>query len=61
MLRFGEQLDSQTVNDGPTGQLTPEHAARYIAIYATKSAEDFGLGEHRITPEALPCSMSMTT
>jgi hypothetical protein len=54
VLRFGEQLDTQTVNGGPTGQLTPEHAARYIAKYATKSAEHFGLGHHRITPEALP-------
>jgi hypothetical protein len=54
VLRFGDQLDTQTVNGGPTGQLTPEHAARYIAKYATKSAEDFGLGERRITPEALP-------
>jgi len=52
-LRFGTQLDTQTVNGGPTGQLTPEHAARYIAKYATKSAEDFGLGERRITPETL--------
>ncbi len=54
VLRFGTQLDTQTVNSGPAGQLTPEHAARYIAKYATKSAEDFGLGERRITPEALP-------
>jgi hypothetical protein len=54
ILRFGEQLDTQTVNGGPTGELTPEHAARYIAKYATKSAEDFGLGQRRITPEALP-------
>ncbi|MDQ4092087.1 MAG: hypothetical protein M3143_01310 [Actinomycetota bacterium] len=54
VLRFGEQLDTQTVNGGPAGQLTPEHAARYIAKYATKSAEHFGLGERRITPEALP-------
>jgi hypothetical protein len=53
ILRFGTQLDAQTVNSGPTGELTPEHAARYIAKYATKSAEDFGLGEHRITPETL--------
>jgi len=52
-LRFGTQLDTQTVNGGPAGELTPEHAARYIAKYATKSAEDFGLGERRITPEAL--------
>jgi hypothetical protein len=54
VLRFGEQLDTQTVNSGPTGQLTPEHAARYIAKYATKSAEDFGLGDRRISPETLP-------
>lgn len=53
VLRFGNQLDTQTVNGGPSGELTPEHAARYIAKYATKSAEDFGLGERRITPEAL--------
>jgi hypothetical protein len=31
VLRFGTQLDTQTVNGGPTGELTPEHAARYIA------------------------------
>ncbi|HET9257699.1 MAG TPA: replication initiator, partial [Pseudonocardiaceae bacterium] len=42
VLRFGTQLDTQTVNGGPAGELTPEHAARYIAKYATKSAEDFG-------------------
>jgi hypothetical protein len=54
ILRFGTQLDTQTVNGGPVGELTPEHAARYIAKYATKSAEDFGLGPRRITPEALP-------
>lgn len=53
ILRFGTQLDTQTVNGGPAGELTPEHAARYIAKYATKSAEDFGLGERRITPESL--------
>jgi hypothetical protein len=53
VLRFGTQLDTQTVNGGPTGELTPEHAARYIAKYATKSAEAFGLGQRRTTPEAL--------
>lgn len=54
VLRFGEHIDTQTVNAGPTGELTPEHAARYIAKYATKSAEDFGLGDRRISPETLP-------
>jgi hypothetical protein len=54
VLRFGAQLDTQTVTSGPTGELTPEYAARYIAKYATKSAEDFGLGERRITPDTLP-------
>ena len=53
VLRFGEQLDTQTVNGGPAGELTPEHAARYIAKYSTKSAEDFGVGQRRITPEVL--------
>ncbi|MDQ3762441.1 MAG: hypothetical protein M3460_12390 [Actinomycetota bacterium] len=54
VLRFGTQLDTQTVNGGPSGELTPEHAARYIAKYAAKRADDFGLGQRRITPEALP-------
>jgi hypothetical protein len=54
VLRFGDQLDTQTVNGGPAGELTPEHAARYIAKYSTKSAEDFGVGERHITPETLP-------
>jgi hypothetical protein len=55
VLRFGEQLDTQTVNASPAGELSPEHAARYIAKYAaTKNAEEFGLGDQRITPESLP-------
>jgi len=54
VLRIGMQLDTQIVKSGHTGQLTTEHAARYIAKYATKSAEDFGLGDRRISPETLP-------
>jgi Replication initiator protein, pSAM2 len=50
-LRFGEQTDTQAVN-GP-GELTPDRVAAYVAKYATKSAEDFGLGDRRQTPAAL--------
>ena len=53
-LRFGKQTDTQPINGGPTGELTPERAADYIAKYATKSADDFGLGDRRITLEVLP-------
>jgi hypothetical protein len=54
MLRFGEQTDTQAINGGLVGELTPEHAAAYIAKYATKAADDFGLTGNRITPDALP-------
>jgi hypothetical protein len=53
-LRFGAQTDVQPVNGGPAGELTPERVAAYIAKYATKSAEDFGLGGQRITPATIP-------
>jgi hypothetical protein len=53
VLRFGEQTDVQPVNGGPVGELTPERVAAYIAKYATKSAEDFGLGDRRQAPAAL--------
>ena len=53
-LRFGDQTDIQPINGGPVGELTPERAAAYIAKYATKSADDFGLGDRRITLETLP-------
>ena len=36
--RFGTQTDTQAINDGPAGELTPERVAAYIARYATKSA-----------------------
>jgi hypothetical protein len=34
--------------------MTPERVAAYIAKYATKSAEDFGLGGQRITGGSFP-------
>jgi len=52
-LRFGEQTDTQPVNGGPARELTPDRVAAYVAKYATKSAEDFGLGDRRQTPAAL--------
>ena len=52
VLRFGEQVDAQPVG-GPTGELTPDRVAAYVAKYATKSAEDFGLGERRLTGRVL--------
>jgi hypothetical protein len=53
-LRFGQQTDTQPINGGPAGELTAERAADYIAKYATKSADDFGLGDRRLTLETLP-------
>ena len=53
VLRFGEQVDTQPVNGGPAGELTPERVAAYVAKYATKSAEDFGLGDRRQIGAAL--------
>ncbi len=53
VLGFGRQTDTQPINGGPAGELTPERAAAYIAKYATKSAEDFGLGDRRLSGAAL--------
>jgi hypothetical protein len=53
-LRFGQQTDTQPINGSPAGELTAERAAHYIAKYATKSADDFGLGNQRLTLETLP-------
>lgn len=50
-LFFGDQIDTRPVH--VAGELTPERVAAYIAKYATKSAEDFGLGDRRQTPAAL--------
>jgi hypothetical protein len=52
LLQFGEQVDVQVIG-GTGGELTPERAAAYLAKYATKSAEDFGLGERRLSGLAL--------
>ncbi len=41
------------IGGGPSGELTPERVAAYLAKYATKSAEDFGLGERRLSGLAL--------
>jgi hypothetical protein len=53
LLRFGEQVDVQIIGGGAGGELTPERVAAYLAKYATKSAEDFGLGERRLSGLAL--------
>ena len=53
LLLFGEQTDVQVICGGAGGELTPEHVAAYLAKYATKSAEDFGLGERRLAGRAL--------
>jgi hypothetical protein len=53
-LRFGDQIDVRPVHgtanrDASTGPMHPEMVAAYIAKYATKAADDFGLTPHRIT------------
>jgi hypothetical protein len=56
-LRFGRQVDVTPlrVTDPLTGEaeLTPERVAAYIAKYATKSAEDFGLPSRLTRPADL--------
>jgi hypothetical protein len=53
LLRFGEQTDVQLIGGDTDCELTPERVAAYLAKYATKSAEDFGLGERRLSGLAL--------
>lgn len=64
-LRFGAQLDVRPVNgaaqrEASAGPMHPEMVAAYIAKYATKAAEDFGLAPQRIHPltdlDGLPVS-----
>ena len=47
-LRFGDQTDVTPLRNSAGGPVTPERVAAYVAKYATKSAEDFGLGGGRI-------------
>jgi hypothetical protein len=60
-LRFGEQIDVQVIGGGISGELTAERAAAYIAKYATKSAEDFGLGDRGSAVRHWPATASPHT
>lgn len=56
-LRFGAQLDVRPVRstaqrEASAGPMHPEMVAAYIAKYATKAAEDFGLAPQRLHPLA---------
>ncbi|GAB2674715.1 replication initiator [Thalassiella azotivora] len=60
-LRFGAQVDARPVTAGAdreagridrAGQLHPETVAAYIAKYATKACEDFGLPARLRDPDA---------
>ncbi len=60
VLRFGSQVDAQPVRRATgaaaglnEGEVTPEKVAGYIAKYATKAAEDFGLGDRLHRPSDL--------
>jgi hypothetical protein len=64
-LRFGDQIDIRPVHgtanrEASAGPMHPQMVAAYIAKYATKAADDFGLTPHRIDPgtdlAALPVS-----
>ena len=48
LLRFGEQVDVQVIGAAASGELIPERVPAYPARYATRSAQDFGLGEGRL-------------
>jgi hypothetical protein len=51
-LRFGQQVDVRAVNTGLSGELTGRAVAAYISKYATKAAEDHGLGvdDRKVNP-----------
>lgn len=53
-LRFGEQVDARPVHGGANrdasrGAMHPEMVAAYVAKYATKAAEDFGITARPMT------------
>jgi hypothetical protein len=53
-LRFGEQVDARPVHgsanrDASRGDMHPQMVAAYIAKYATKAAEDFGITARPMT------------
>lgn len=53
LLRFGGQIEVRPVHgqanrDAAAGPMHPEMVAAYIAKYATKAADDFGLTAHRL-------------
>jgi hypothetical protein len=55
-LRFGDQLDTRPITldadrEGD-GELCPERVAAYIAKYATKACEDFGMPSRISGPES---------
>jgi len=52
IVRFGTQVDVRAVNTGRPGELTGRAVAAYISKYATKAAEDHGLGVGDIKPSA---------
>jgi hypothetical protein len=50
LLRFGSQVDARPVHgaanrEGSRGDVHPEMVAAYVAKYATKAADDFGLDQ----------------
>jgi len=58
VLRFGPQADARPVHgaanrDASRGDMHPEMVAAYIAKYATKAADDFGLGQRIHDPQRL--------
>lgn len=57
-LRFGSQVDVQSIRarSGLDGEeLTPEKVAAYVAKYATKGCEDFGLGSRPLDGYTASC------